>query len=197
MHCRTSFATPRSARGRAARASALSRDPGYFAATCWLGSRGRTALTHTAYPMTEHNPSDPSDATFPALPPTTSPALQNYFDSSLARIRQRLPQFAELLRKAGVARVHVEYTGSGDDGAIGEITLLLADGAPLPSEPIGISEEELKEVFYDLAQIRHPLWQDGEGANGEFAWDLTAEMSLQHTHRSCYIAYDITEHSGL
>jgi hypothetical protein len=62
---------------------------------------------------------------------------------------------------------------------------------------LAMTEEQLKDLFYDLTQARHPGWENNDGAFGEFNWDLTEEDALKHTHNDRFTDYDTTEHEGL
>ncbi|MGB6451469.1 MAG: DUF6878 family protein, partial [Steroidobacteraceae bacterium] len=63
--------------------------------------------------------------------PVNSEWLDKYYRESLENLRRRLPEAARVLREAGVARVRVDYDGSGDSGQIEQIGYLGADGAEL------------------------------------------------------------------
>ena len=52
------------------------------------------------------------------------------------------------------------------------------------------------DLFYDLIQVRHPGWENNDGAYGDFEWDLTTD-TLHHTHNDRFTDYDTTEHEGL
>lgn len=146
--------------------------------------------------MSDHDPFDPTGTTLPAIFPTSSPALQEYLKRARVSVLEQLPKIRDQLKKAGVIRVRIKYDGVGDSGEIESVTLLTADGQP-PYEPIDVSEDELVEAFYNLTQARHPGWCDGEGAWGEFDWDLTGGTPLQHVHHERFTDYNTTEHSGL
>ena len=129
--------------------------------------------------------------------PTVSPSLSEYYRRSLESVKKRLPQVASELTGAGLARVLVQYDGCGDSGQIEDIECRRADGS-LVTLGIqgGITEQSLKELFYDLLEVRHPGWENGDGACGEFVWELATD-SLHHTHHDRFTDYDTTEHEGL
>lgn len=131
------------------------------------------------------------------LNPYYSESLQQYYRESLENLRRRLPDAARALREAGVARVRVDYDGSGDSGQIEQIGYLGADGVELnPTGTLGLPEDELMDLFYDLTQVRHPGWENNDGAYGDFEWDLTTD-TLHHTHNDRFTDYNTTEHEGL
>jgi hypothetical protein len=131
------------------------------------------------------------------LNPVNSDWLDKYYRESLENLRRRLPEAARVLREAGVARVRVDYDGSGDSGQIEQIGYLGADGAELNlSGTLSFPENELMDLFYDLIQVRHPGWENNDGAYGDFEWDLTKD-TLYHTHNDRFTDYDTTEHEGL
>jgi hypothetical protein len=59
-----------------------------------------------------------------------------------------------------------------------------------------ISEETLRELFYDLLETRHAGWENNDGAFGEFEWDLIAD-TLKHEHSERYVECETTEHEGI
>ena len=141
--------------------------------------------------------SSTSDGGLQAVSPTESDSLQDYSRRSLENVRQRLPQAARELVAAAVARVLVRYDGCGDSGEIDEVEYLAADGARLDlAGMVSISEETLMDLFYDLMQVRHPGWENGDGAYGDFFWNLTDD-TLHHTHNDRFTDYETTEHEGL
>ena len=140
---------------------------------------------------------NPIDRSTPdALPQesaTDSPSLCEYYRRSLENLRKRLPQLASELAATGVARVLVLYDGCGDSGQIEDIECRSADGEILE---LVSGDGVLKNLLYDLLEARHPGWENGDGACGEFVWEL-ASGSLHHTHHDRFTDYDTTEHEGL
>lgn len=146
-------------------------------------------MTHS-----DHSANDSSSCTTNSA---DSEPLQQYYRDSLENLRRRLPEAARALRDAGVVRVRVDYDGCGDSGQIEEVTYLAADGVQLNlTGTLGLREGELMNLFYDLIQVRHPGWENNDGAYGDFEWDLTAD-TLYHTHNDRFTDYDTTEHEGL
>ncbi len=128
---------------------------------------------------------------------TSSPELQHYERRLLERVRQALPEFARRLQAAGVATVEVSYDGCGDSGQIEHIAGFGADHEEMDlAQAAGIDKRQLMDLFYDLTQVRHPGWENNDGACGEFHWTITTQ-ALQHTHRDRITDYETTEHDGL
>ena len=65
-----------------------------------------------------------------------------------------------------------------------------------PIGNIDLTEEAISDLFYDLLEVRHPGWENNDGAFGEFAWDLVAD-TLAHTHNARFTEYDTEEHEGV
>jgi len=128
---------------------------------------------------------------------SSSPQLHDYERALLERVRSRLPAFAQQLQAAGVVMLEIRYDGCGDSGAVEEIAGFdVHQQAVDLAQVTGLDELTLKDLFYDLSQVRHPGWQNGEGAWGEFVWKLASAALLQ-VHHDRFIDYDTTEHEGL
>jgi hypothetical protein len=146
-----------------------------------------------------NQPATPSDgaAATAVQNPTSSSSLERYYEEQLENVRQHLPAATHELKEAGVAAVHIEYDGCGDEGQIESISYLDRDGKTLDlSGTASFSEERLMDIFYDLTQARHPGWENNDGAFGEFVWSLDAD-TLRHTHNDRFTDYETTEHEGL
>ena len=129
--------------------------------------------------------------------PTSSPSLEQYYIDRLANVRQRLPDAATQLTSAGVTCVHIHYDGCGDSGQIESIEYVALDGKSVDIQgKVTITEDDLMDLFYDLTQVRHPGWENNDGACGEFEWNLAGD-TLVHTHNDRFADYDTTEHEGL
>jgi len=158
---------------------------------------GKPAQRQPEISMTAINPKSTDTATVAATEPTSSPSLKQYYLDRLANIRQRLPEAATQLKSIGVAHVHIQYDGCGDSGQIESIGYLDADGKSVDIQgKVTITEDDLRDVFYDLTQERHPGWENNDGAYGEFEWNLAVD-TLVHTHNDRFTDYDTTEHEGL
>jgi hypothetical protein len=112
-------------------------------------------------------------------------------------VRTELPLLAARLKSIGVASVAVEYDGCGDSGQIEDVTCRNAQGDPVElTGDAGVIQTELSDLLYDLLEVRHPGWENNDGACGEFEWDLQTD-ALRHTHRDRFTDYEIMEHEGV
>jgi hypothetical protein len=128
---------------------------------------------------------------------TSSPGLARYEREKLENIRRQLPEVQRQLKEAGVESVHIQYDGCGDSGQIESIEFVDRDGNPaVGAGNIRLTEDQLGNLFYDLSQTRHPYWEDGDGAFGEFVWNLLDD-TLKHTHNDRFTEYHTTEQEGL
>ncbi|MBV2148172.1 hypothetical protein KRZ98_07725 [Sphingobium sp. AS12] len=141
-------------------------------------------------------------------------------DDIMARWARREAQEAQLLpvnktnifailATAGMAMVLIRFDGSGDSGQIEEMEARDAQGISLPitdtpvnmlvlpwGEHIPKSEtvplgQALENITYHLLGSAHPGWENGDGAFGEFTFDVAAgTIRLDH-----YDRYTATEES--
>jgi hypothetical protein len=131
------------------------------------------------------------------VPVTSSGSLETYRRDALERVRTELPLLAARLKSIGVASVAVEYDGCGDSGQIEDVTCRNAQGDPVElTGDAGVIQTELSDLLYDLLEVRHPGWENNDGACGEFEWDLQTD-ALRHTHRDRFTDYEIMEHEGV
>lgn len=83
----------------------------------------------------------------------------------------------------GIVKIHGEYNGGGDSGAIDEMTCILVQGGdpqPLPNA----YEHEVSDFCYDMLGKIHLDWINNEGGYGEFTWDLTKDkFKIKHNQR--------------
>jgi hypothetical protein len=97
----------------------------------------------------------------------------------------------DALAAAGVTLVVVSFDGSGDSGQIenmevkageeiaalptGEVELARAEwGKTEPQHATVSMSEAVEQLVYDLLADTHMGWEDGEGAYGEFIFDVAA-----------------------
>jgi len=147
-------------------------------------------MTQSDHPSTDAGP----DA---APNETSSFSLEQYHKERLANVRKNLPVAAEQLKAAGVARVDIYYDGCGDSGQIENVRYFDAQRNWIKSPPpLAITEDALRELFYDLLETRHAGWENNDGAFGEFEWDLIAD-TLNHSHSERYTECETTEHEGI
>jgi hypothetical protein len=129
--------------------------------------------------------------------PTFSEYLERYHREKLENVRKNLPEAGRQLQSAGVTRVDIYYDGCGDSGQIEDVRYFDAQRALIKTAPtLTITEDALRDLFYDLLESRHAGWENNDGAFGEFEWDLTAD-TLKHSHSERYVECETTEHEGL
>ena len=140
----------------------------------------------------------PDSSLQPADPNATSSfSLQCYYREKLENVRQQLPEAARQLKEAGVVTVEIYYDGCGDSGQIESIHCLDAACKAIdPTGRVAITDDALRDLFYDLLEARHAGWENNDGAFGQFVWDLVAD-TLKHSHSERYTECDTTGHEGL
>ena len=134
-------------------------------------------------------------------------------DDVMARWARREAQEAQLLpvnktnifailAAAGMAMVLIRFDGSGDSGQIEEMEARDAKGISLPitdtpvnmlvlpwGEDIPKSQtvplgQAVENITYHLLGSAHPGWENGDGAFGEFTFDVAAgTIRLDHYDR--------------
>ena len=81
------------------------------------------------------------------------------------------------LTKAGIKKVDGTYDGSGDSGN-SEITKLDPE-TTLSKE----DEESLRDLIWDTAYALNPGFENNEGGNGEFFWNIPDDkIQVCHVH---------------
>jgi hypothetical protein len=153
-------------------------------------TQSENLMTQSDKPSTDGSPDAAPNA-------TSSFLLEQYYRERLENVRQHLPVAAQQLKAAGVARVDIYYDGCGDSGQIEDVRYFDAQRQWIKSPPpFTITEDALRELFYDLLETRHAGWEIDDGAFGEFEWDLIAD-TLKHSHSQRYTECETTEHEGL
>lgn len=131
----------------------------------------------------------------------------------------RRQELMDKLAEAGVAKVHVEFDGSGDSGQLEEPTLLGPDDAVMDDEGVldetfpGAEREftewkpeggmirvrrcekvreRLEEFLYDLLSGCHPGWEINEGSFGGFEIDVAANK-IGLTFNERFETYETSE----
>ncbi len=108
----------------------------------------------------------------------------------------------DALAAAAIQTVVIEFDGCGDSGQLENITGLDAENAeiPLPEENIEIREVQfegpsisvvkravrdvLETLAYDFLEQTHDGWENGDGAHGEFTFDVaTRSITLDYNER--------------
>ena len=114
------------------------------------------------------------------------------------------------LARAGITSVLVRFDGEGDSGQIEEIDALCGEApAELPSDEIEIAEPvwsspEIKHVSlsvrdaietlaFNLLEETHGGWEDGDGAYGDFTFDVT-ERTITLAYNERRVETDYSEH---
>ena len=147
----------------------------------------------------------------PAVDPNALAERWSDFEKRLAELHpaNKASLFAALAA-AGITRVTASFNGYGDEGRLEEILAFIGEtGTDLPAvavevqtltfgsaepsvlaQPLAEAIETLADALLDDA---HGGWEDGEGAFGEFAFDVAAQTitldfnerfveSTNHTH---------------
>ena len=117
----------------------------------------------------------------------------------------------DVLEAAGVVTAIVTFDGSGDQGQIEEVAAYAGDDQPqnLPHGPVEYKEasfgaaepttstvpvrDVLENFAYALLSQTHGGWEDGDGAHGEFTFDV-ATRSITLGFHERYIETTYHEH---
>lgn len=107
----------------------------------------------------------------------------------------------DVLAKAGITSVRIDFDGCGDSGQIesispsvgsdlvnlppGEITIVLVNEGDLSTMQREFSlKDALEELAYDFLEQTHGGWENNEGAWGEFQFDVSARtITLDYNER--------------
>lgn len=104
-----------------------------------------------------------------------------------------------LLAAAGIATITVEYEGSGDSGAVENITIVDAEGNPMPlpagevtmqspnwngkeiSEHPAAIDVAVENLAMDAVECRHGGWENNEGGRGSITLDIAGNrIEVEH-----------------
>jgi hypothetical protein len=109
---------------------------------------------------------------FHEIPETSDPALNEFFiqfgqaekarlESALAALKTRIfPR----LKQWGVAKVHVEYSGYGDSGAINHIAYLDSHDQPVNMDMVrAASDPDIQNVLYEFLPAGFEINDGGQG----------------------------------
>jgi hypothetical protein len=164
---------------------------------CAPWARANPPDIHSETIMTNQDPQSNGADGSSTPAPTASFSLQRYYDDKAAHVRRRLPELAQQLRAIGIVCVEVHYDGVGDSGQIESIDYFdKSRKVPFPKGHVGFTEDEIDDLFYDLTQMRHPGWENEDGAFGDIRWDVVGDQ-LAHVHHDRFTDYNTTEHEGL
>lgn len=103
-------------------------------------------------------------------------------------------QLLDLFRRNGVTRVDCNYSGYGDSGNLDDPTFdppnTINLNAPFARTPHPWYPDQLMEmkvgdavtnIFYQFLEATHAGWENNDGAQGEFFWDIaTDKITLDH-----------------
>jgi hypothetical protein len=197
LYATTPILPSRPARGRPVLASALKRCPDGCAAAC-PSVPGKPAQTQLeTYVNQSENPTNDGTKPVDTFNSTSSPSLREYYAKRLEHVRQHLPEAARQLKEIGIVRVEVYYDGCGDSGQIESLHYFDAGCKQIDvTGRVKLTHDALKDLFYDLIEVRHDGWENNDGAFGQFVWELTTD-TLSHSHSERYAEYDTTDHEGL
>lgn len=130
----------------------------------------------------------------------------------LASIPMAKVQILGALEAAGVTVLSVNYDGYGDSGQMNDFNATLTDGstvalADLPSsaspiadntsdneadEPVTLADA-IERFCCDLVEAHHDDYENNEGGNGEFTFDVAAG-TVTLVHNDVIIEHDTTIH---
>ena len=116
----------------------------------------------------------------------------------------------DALARAGITLVTVRFDGEGDSGQIEEIDTLCGETpADLPSGEIAIAEpvwgspeiqhvtlsvhDAIEKLVFDLLEETHGGWEDGDGAYGDFTFDVK-ERTITLAYNERRMESDYSEH---
>ena len=136
---------------------------------------------------------------------------QAYRDREAAVLPLNKAALFEALAAGGFASVVVTFDGSGDEGQIEDVTATASDGQPaeLPTGAVAYQEvgfdaaeptvamvpvgDVLEKLAYELLGETHGGWENGDGAYGEFTFDV-AERSITLAYNERYTETHYHEH---
>ena len=146
-----------------------------------------------------------------ALPPRPYEAIQTDRDALAARLREtNKTALFDALTIAGIACVVVSFDGYGDSGQIESVEAKAGDEiVPLPTTAIAIAaalwgqaepetrsmtlDEAVEHLAYDFLEETHSGWEDGDGAYGDFTFDV-AKRSIMLDYNDRYTASENHQH---
>jgi hypothetical protein len=116
----------------------------------------------------------------------------------------------DALAAAGITLVVVSFDGYGDSGQIENVEVKAGDAiVPMPEATIDIAEavwdqpepdrtavtiaDVIERLVYDFLTDTHCGWEDGDGAYGDFTFDV-AERTITLDYNERYTASDYSQH---
>lgn len=146
-----------------------------------------------------------------ALPPHPYEALEAERDALAARLRKtNKTTLFDALAAAGITHVVVSFDGYSDSGQIEDVEAKAGDETvPLPTTTIAIAAavwgepdpktrsttlgEAVEQLAYDFLEETHFGWENGDGAYGEFTFDV-ARQSIMLDYNERYTASENHQH---
>lgn len=96
----------------------------------------------------------------------------------------------EALRGMEITSLEAWYDGYGDSGNVGEINL-----NPKTTD-LGDLRVRMEDFIWGMAYGLHPGFENNDGAEGSFTWDVTADR-IDIDHANFYTARDEYCHEGV
>lgn len=130
-----------------------------------------------------------------------------------AQLKILRPKIREKLLSLRVKHASCSYSGYGDSGDVEDVTLTVQDGIP-PLDAMTITDvaslvgpelthlthshnnlrEVLAEFFWATAYSLYPGFENNDGGQGEFTWDLVSDkLELDHGNNWTETSHTVTE----
>jgi len=106
-------------------------------------------------------------------------------------LSQCLPDIAQAIAGAGVVHVRVSYDGREGFGDMEDPVMYTAGGKLMATSLPEPMRRRLLRFLEDLLELRHPDWEEAEGARGDFEWHVASDK-LIHLHGLRFIDYETT-----
>lgn len=88
--------------------------------------------------------------------------------------------YDELLKVVGIQKVVIEYSGSGDEGYIDDISVESLDGSSVDLELGNELYDLLRDEAHDLLSSEHPGWEINEGSQGHITINVSERKAFLH-----------------
>lgn len=144
-------------------------------------------------------------------------ALEQMRLAAHGRIKVNRDRILKALKNSGATSVLVNYSGSGDNGQIDDVTIYQDKAEIQPKEQVSVLvatskwnhetskwdeltadksmslAEALEGLVYDWLEAEHSGWVNDDGASGECNIDVAEDQFLL-SHTTYYTEGDTTEH---
>lgn len=121
-----------------------------------------------------------------------SPELQAYKAKATKSANQWLQRWTLLLKAKGIKRIHVSYSGSGDDGGIENISCSKRTKGDGPKHWVEIDTvigkaraDDFESLMYDVI-THHGAGFTDDGCSGEVDWNIPLDMFVHN------LSYNVT-----